>query len=76
MVKANEISVLQRISWLFNVIFHQIVAVLTVFILWIVFKHYELNENFTWHIILCTIAVSLLKYEIPELYIIYPQTLI
>ncbi|XP_015837014.2 transmembrane reductase CYB561D2 [Tribolium castaneum] len=56
MVVAQKITFFERSMWIFNTIFHQIFAVVTIFILWTIFYNYMTDSYFTWHMVLATIA--------------------
>lgn len=54
-------SIFQIIKWIWNTLFHQIVAVITIYAIWIPIEHYR--DAFSWHVILCTLGViQSLKY--------------
>ncbi|RZC34799.1 cytochrome b561 domain-containing protein 2, partial [Asbolus verrucosus] len=46
----------ERFMWIFNTFFHQALAVVTVFIFWTIFYNQKLNSQFSWHLILSTLA--------------------
>lgn len=50
-------TLLERLQWICNTVFHQLVAVAGTFILWTLCYNYQ-NKLSTWHMILTTIAVS------------------
>ncbi|KAJ8962906.1 hypothetical protein NQ318_001317 [Aromia moschata] len=59
----EEVSLFQRLLWLANTIFHQLVAIVTVFVFWICFKNYDLDNALLWHIVLSTGAYVPLMAE-------------
>ncbi|KAJ8916381.1 hypothetical protein NQ315_005079 [Exocentrus adspersus] len=56
-VASEEVSFAQRWLWIFNTIFHQAVAVVTIFLLWLFFENYDSDNVFLWHLVLSTAAV-------------------
>ncbi|XP_063933007.1 transmembrane reductase CYB561D2-like [Zophobas morio] len=60
---ADGISITQRLSWTLNIIFHQAVAVITVYILTTVFASSEVNSLGTWHMVLTPLGIMLLMME-------------
>jgi len=61
-IKKPQVSTIQRLLWLGNLIYHQTVAVLTVVSLWVFFAHNELSEPMLWHMVFSTIAVSISSF--------------
>lgn len=57
--KKPQVSTIQRLLWLGNLIYYQIVAVLTVVSLWVFFANNELSEPMLWHMVFSTIAVRI-----------------
>ncbi|XP_044264717.1 transmembrane reductase CYB561D2-like [Tribolium madens] len=53
---AEKVALTERFMWIFNTIFHQIFAVVTIFILWTIFYNYVIDSYFTWHMVLATVA--------------------
>lgn len=62
-VAKDEVSLLQRLQWVSNTIFHQLVAVITVFLFWLFFENYDLDNVFLWHLVLSTGAYVPLMAE-------------
>lgn len=58
-IKKSNVSTIQRVLWLGNLIYYQTVAVLTVVSLWVFFANNELSEPMLWHMVFSTIAVSI-----------------
>lgn len=54
----EEITILQRILWVLNTLFHNILAIVTFFMLWILFENNDSGNKLLWHAFWSTIAVS------------------
>jgi cytochrome b-561 domain-containing protein 2 len=52
----EKVSFKQRFMWLFNTLFHQLYAIVTIFIFWTIFYNNSLNSSFSWHMILSSLA--------------------
>jgi hypothetical protein len=55
----QSVSIIQRLSWILNILFHQAVAVIIVYILSVTFINEEVNSLGTWHMVLTPIGVRL-----------------
>lgn len=58
-----EVTLVQRLLWIANLVFHQTVAVVTVWLLWLFFDNYDLDNVFLWHLVLSTAAYVPLMAE-------------
>ncbi|CAH0551311.1 unnamed protein product [Brassicogethes aeneus] len=58
-----NISMKTRFFWIANILFHNLVAVVTVVLLTIIVQHSKLNSYKTWHYILCTLGYGLFMAE-------------
>ncbi|KAF5283831.1 hypothetical protein FQA39_LY04651 [Lamprigera yunnana] len=54
-------TVFQILKWVGNTVFHQCVAVLAIYVIWIPIVNY--STPFSWHVILCTLGVFPLMAE-------------
>ncbi|KAK4883808.1 hypothetical protein RN001_000079 [Aquatica leii] len=55
MNSASLDTVVQILQWVLNTIFHQCVAVLACYMIWIPIENY--SKPFAWHVILCTLGI-------------------
>ncbi|KAG5874395.1 hypothetical protein JTB14_012378 [Gonioctena quinquepunctata] len=62
-IDISNISLFQRIQWVCNTIYHQVVAVVAVAIFWVFFKNHDTNSKLLWHIFWCTCAYVPLMAE-------------
>ncbi|XP_018567751.1 cytochrome b561 domain-containing protein 2-like [Anoplophora glabripennis] len=58
-----EITLTQRLLWILNLVFHQVVAIVTVWLLWLFFDNFALDSIFLWHLVLSTAAYVPLMAE-------------
>ncbi|XP_018567784.1 cytochrome b561 domain-containing protein 2-like [Anoplophora glabripennis] len=58
-----EITLTQRLLWILNLVFHQVVAIVTVWLFWLFFDNIELNNTMLWHLVLSTAAYVPLMAE-------------
>lgn len=56
-MSTKETSFIQRAAWICNTLVQQSIAVISIYIFWVIFKNYDLNSILTWHMFLCTVAV-------------------
>lgn len=54
-------TILQRILWVLNTLFHQVLAITTFFILWTLFQNNNQSSKVLWHAFWSTTAVSKIK---------------
>jgi cytochrome b-561 domain-containing protein 2 len=59
----QSVSIIQRLSWILNILFHQAVAVIIVYILSVTFVNEEVNSLGTWHMVLTPIGIMLIMME-------------
>lgn len=52
------VSTVQRLLWMGNLLYYQLLAILTAVLLWVFFENTDLNQPILWHMAFSTIAVS------------------
>lgn len=58
MIGATSLDTIIQISkWILNTLFHQCVAVIFIYAIWIAIEKY--SNTLSWHVILCSLGVSL-----------------
>lgn len=63
-----EITIVQRVLWVCNTLFHNLVAIVTFFMLYILFKYNNVEAKILWHAFWSTIAVSIMKYNLSYIF--------
>nr|XP_023025240.1 uncharacterized protein LOC111513283 [Leptinotarsa decemlineata] len=59
----KSVSLLQRVHWICNTIYHQLVAIVAVYVSYIFFKYINIDNRSLWHNFLCTTAYIPLMAE-------------
>ncbi|CAH1164604.1 unnamed protein product [Phaedon cochleariae] len=67
-VITDRVGILQRIEWVLNTIFHQLVTIYCFFHFWLIFSSFTLDHSRLWHIFLSTVAYFPLMAESLILY--------
>ncbi|KAG5888810.1 hypothetical protein JTB14_032723 [Gonioctena quinquepunctata] len=62
-VDKKYVSLIERVQWVCNTIYHQAVAVVTVFITYVIFKNLDTSNRMLWHMFLSTFAYVPLMAE-------------
>lgn len=62
----EEFTVFKRVWWLSHIIFQQCTAIVVFNILWTVYEVYDLSTLSAWHVVFCTLGVSLHSDYIEE----------